>query len=115
MESAFIDDGYETDGRLAGIPGLFPPIAFRYRPAVASAHNAVMRTEEGTPERERATCKLLASHVVSWDVKNQKGEPVAVSEDAFSRLQSLPQAQLYNVVIGASLSAKEERKADAGN
>jgi hypothetical protein len=97
MLTAFVDDGYTRDGRIAEAAGRWPEINFAYRPADASQF-----TEQFVAER-------LAKNLVSWDIRNSKGESVPITAENLMRLVHPVLMRIYAIINSTEASD------DAGN
>lgn len=106
-----LDDGYTLEAAtkdsltspVTGQPVVtgLPVVNFRYRPALPDALTEwryAMRTAASGKAELDATAKLLADHIVSWDVVRGKGEVVPVTVDAVRKVPDPILSQLLEAV-----------------
>jgi len=96
-----IDDGVTCKGYIAAVPRLHGEVRFEYRPVLVSERSAWIAEMERTPNRHKATAALLARKVVSWDVKDAKGELLPCNKpDSHLRLVTRVFDRLLGIVTG---------------
>jgi hypothetical protein len=86
-ESIFVppDDGYTLAGRIDGIPGLFPTVDFRYRPAVPSVR--LQWTEAaGLGAKERVGAEIIERNV--RELRANGGDAVRLTVEQAKRLHA---------------------------
>lgn len=88
MPSAFIQDGFTLDGKVEARLPLYPEVRFTYRPALArSIYAARAQNARGKPEDElQSDAKMVAQHLVSWDVLGADGEVAPITLENIQRL-----------------------------
>jgi hypothetical protein len=96
-----LNDGYTLEAatlpEFSGIEGL-PVIAFRYRPALPEAlaeWRYQVRTATSGKAEVEATAKLVADHLVSWDVVDARG---TVLEPTIASIKRVPEPILDQLV-----------------
>lgn len=107
MASIFIADGYTLNGRIEGLRGVYPPLKFKYRPALPARVYTYM--QEGVANGEaktKAVVDLLAEHLVSWDVAEEISE---------RNLRRVYQPLLFQLVEHVTGYASVDAEADAKN
>lgn len=77
--SASINDGCTLD---ATIParGIWPAVAFRYRPALPDAVSDFLRTPKNGKQAFDILVAFLRKYVVSWDVVDKNGRAVDIGD-----------------------------------
>ena len=104
--SAFIDDGYTREARIAEAPGRWPEINFAYRPADAS--QVVEQVTRGKhlddSSWHRFVAEKLAKNLVSWDIKNGKGETVEITPANLMRLLHPVLMRIHGIVTSTEAS-----------
>ena len=113
--SAQVNDGYNFDFTIPG-RGPWLPITGKYRPASPEAVYEYQDAGTGK-KRMAASVKLLLGPgpvpvLSSWDVVDQAGAPVPISEAAIRRIPAPQLDKLLNIVSGYAL---EEWEQDAKN
>lgn len=108
-----IRDGYTLTGRIPA-QSPWPEVVFQFRPALPEE---VVEYIQGAPSRKpkahvEAQVKLLASHLVSWDVKEADGSPAAINEKT---LRCLPYPILVAMLNHIQGYAESEASEDAKN
>ncbi len=109
---AFISDGYTRDGFIAETE-FHPDMRFAYRPSTSTERAVVVGlirlehakgTEAGLAKTEELAAKLVASHLVAWNVVDDKGDDVFPSTE--NVLQTEPHLfnRLYIIIMGESIS-----------
>ncbi len=80
---AFIHDGYTFRGYIAERRGLHPALRFDWRPVrreqIVEAYRRL--SDAGSVQAERATCAMVAKHVIWWDAKDLDGNPMPITAD----------------------------------
>ena len=106
MLTAYIDDGYTREGRIEAAHGRWPEINFAYRPADASqVVEQIMRGKHLDDLKwHQHIAERLAGNLVSWDVKNAKGESVEITAANLMRLVHPVLMKIYGIVSGAESS-----------
>ena len=115
MLRLMINDGYTLEA--ATVPDCdgytdLPVVHYRYRPAMPDAlaewRFALNRAATGRAEVD-ATSKLLATHLVSWDVQAADGSGVPITVDMIRRVPEPILNQLLRRVL--SWAGPEQEKA----
>ncbi len=107
----FIDDGYTEQGFVRGEPGLHPDVRFEWRPSVPEEldrYNADADRLKGTELRKHAA-RFLAAKLVSWDLRNGKGDVVPISLPNVLRLKDGLFMHLLRVTLGIRASDVDPR------
>jgi hypothetical protein len=107
MPSCLIDDGYTFSGQVEPI-GPWPAVAFRFRPALADRVQQYLDDCGRAKGRADAIVALLKDHVVSWDVEDALGKPVAVTDVNLRRIPFHVRERLADAVCGYSGGADEK-------
>lgn len=113
-------DGYELTGYLAAktdtdrIIPVYEALRFTYRLASrieVITHDAEI--DQINPNRtrdpltiikmEKKCNEFVAQHIKSWDMKNSRGEPVAISGDAMGAINPLLFRRLNEIVRGTDV------------
>ena len=91
-----MDDGYNRDGYVAAAPGRYDALAFKYRPALPDERWLFVRQQDndGRAYAKRAAA-MLDAHVLEWDAKDSKDQPVAKSAAAMLKLHP----ELFNAMV----------------
>ena len=118
MPRLAIDDGYTLEAAtkpdFGGMSNL-PVVTYRYRPALPDAlgewRYAARLAASGKAEVD-ATAKLVADHLVSWDVTDAAGKPAPITPDT---VRKVPEPILHQLVDTVASWAGPEQDAAAGN
>lgn len=89
-------DGMTQHGYIAAAPGLYPAVRFQYRPLLVSERTSWVNEMNRRSDRHQATAEMMARKLVTWDVKNGKGETLD-PKDAAQILRLKP--RLYDRVL----------------
>lgn len=112
MSGAYIYDGYTEMFRLKEAPGLYEEINAEIRPKTAqevSRMSAVIDKIDGETQRRRAA-DFLVPHVISWDLKDQKGDILPITVETLLRLRQQVYSWILNCVCGNVARLEEDRK-----
>lgn len=101
--TAFIDDGYNREGRIEAAPRQWPRISFTYRPMTASefAEQSVKTKSLDDAAWHRAIAERLEKKLVAWDIKNSAGESVAITAANLLRLLPPVLLRLWEIVTSS--------------
>lgn len=96
----FISDGYTERGTVAAVPGIYPAVKLTWRPMLIEQLVAYYKaSEKASALQLRQICaKLLADHIVTWDLKDARGGTVPVSVASMLRLKDRLFNRLFGVV-----------------
>lgn len=103
--SAYIPDGYTESGYVAGIPRLYPPVAFEYRPMLPGERARALKLSDTAQYADAADAEVGAAnailkHIVRWDVVDDKGAELPVSVKSLLHLRPSLNTQIFNIVLG---------------
>ena len=113
MSSGFISDGYTETGYIAEVQRLHPALRFEFRPFLPEERSRLITENERHPPIKAAqnTAEKIADSkngkIKSWDLKDDKGEPVPVSADAFRRIKPALHGRLLGIVMGLDASDED--------
>ncbi len=97
----YLGDGYLEDVWISGVKGLYPRVAFEFRPMLQAELIAYFRAAEnltGEPLRD-LVAGLLAAKIKRWDLKaNRKGDGVPLTVAAMRNLKDALFNRLFAVV-----------------
>lgn len=95
-----IEDGYTESGVLLGVPGLYPRLAFRFRPMLIQERMEYGQAAEkaGPMTLRKLVASYLAKKLQSWDLKDAKGETVPLTTDNLLKLKARLFDRLFSVV-----------------
>lgn len=101
-DCAFIHDGYTRPGFIAPVAGLFPAVRFTFRPMLTQDRSVMTdRLSKVTPEvSDRISAEAVAARILEWDVKDSRGELVAINPANVLRLQPSALGRLFAIVTG---------------
>lgn len=96
----YIPDGYTEPFTIIGIPGLYPTVSGTMRPMLQEELVAYYKAiEKASPWQVRQmVAKLLADHLVTWDVKDDKDQTVPIKPAPILRLKDKLFSRLFGVV-----------------
>lgn len=130
MSASYIDDGYTLTATIPAHSTRKRVKAFSmtYRPMLTTQRNVLFNGTRRAAELadfalmsewEGRVVKALAEHVVSWELKDRKGECVKPSEDALRRLDPEQFEHVYNFIGNYAVPPEEgedsQAAADAKN
>ena len=102
------DDGYTERGRLNGVPGLYPPVVFRWRPMLVNELSEFWQRSEGLKGVQLR--QLMAAHVAGklkeWDLRGPRqadgseGDVLAITKEQVLRLKPVLFDKLFAIVSG---------------
>jgi hypothetical protein len=109
MTSAIIKDGMTLDGTVAASPGRYPTVKFRYRPALPEDVFSYMETPTPTGKaRLDATLTLLTKQLVSWDVVDDAGGMVPITDAILRRTHHVVLTTMLNAITGYGPAEQQE-------
>jgi hypothetical protein len=114
MLTAFIDDGYTRAAYFKPVEELRPAVRFTYRPALVAERDEILygpASKGSATVQAMAVAKMIVSKVKSWDISDQKGQPVAITEGNVIRLEPSLFDRMLQVVLGTGVP---DRDPDAG-
>lgn len=103
QRSCFVpSDGYTEPGYIAEVPGIHGAVRFKFRPMRCEVRSRIMDglKEKKSAEQDTIVAKMLAEHVVEWDVTDGKGKEVSRTVDNFRRLKPKLFYRLWDIVLG---------------
>lgn len=107
MPCVFIDDGFTLDGCLEPRHG-FPSVRFTYRLAHPEKVYSYLREPRSTGRQfMEAASKMLAEHLVSWDITDRAGNAVPISETTLRRIAHPVLEQMLDTVTGYGPEVRE--------
>jgi hypothetical protein len=93
-------------GYLPERKGVHPALSFTYRPALATEAQDYRAGLNGSPEDiHNARVALVASHLLSWDVRDCKGVAVPISESVLHRVRYQALTALAGTILGGPTHA----------
>lgn len=111
----FIPDGYQYEGYIGAVPGLFDEMRFTYRPMTTLERQQLLAENSKISNAARAhenTCKTVAAKIVDWDLENPKdGEKVSVSwKVLYSQMEPSLYERILGIVMGVEASSPDPKK-----
>lgn len=94
------NDGYTELAVIHEVKGLHPRVQFSFRPMLQAElvdYHKIIDKLQGM-ELRKLIANHLASKVKSWDLKDHKGETVALTVDNFLRVKEVLFFKLFKVV-----------------
>lgn len=99
--SAFLEDGYTEEATIPGVAGLHPPCTFKYRPALSEERYEFQRIEDVSGEqRTKRTAKVIAKHVVAWDLVRRDKPADVKDEEGIKRLRPALLTKMLDYIMG---------------
>jgi hypothetical protein len=105
--TGYIPDGYEKEGVIKSVPGLYPEVRFTYRPMLGHECSELWQRQGKFPDNAKARdlilSKIIIAHVQEWDVKRSGDKGLVDCErtpDAFTRLVPALRTRLAQIVMG---------------
>lgn len=123
METGFIEDGYNTTGKIEAKPGFHPELNFEFRRMTQPEILALGRKQnllksqgdKGMPQLERLAAQVIVDHVKMWDLQKQNGDPVDITIENVQRVERHLFGSLYKVVLGEDPPMPEGEGLDMGD
>lgn len=112
----YIHDGYTLHGYVAAMPRLYPELRFTYRPVLSQNRAVIFRqiASMDDPRREESiAAQAIKAQLIDWDLKNHKGEAVAVETAEILRVQPRLMNRLFRIVMGDEPSDEDPLAAAA--
>lgn len=101
----FIPDGYQEVGYIAERKGIYSACRFEYRPMLHGERNRVMDAmRNGPKDGSKAVYAAIEKHLVKWDQRNDKDEPLAKTGINIARLRPEFTERLFNIITGYAAS-----------
>jgi hypothetical protein len=110
----YIEDGYTANFHIAGVPNLYPPVRGSFRPMLIEELVTYYKASEKASglQVRQTVAKLLADHLVSWDMRDAKGNVVPLKAAAMMRLKDRLFQRLFAVVSTAEAPDAEPELPD---
>ena len=99
----YIHDGYTRRGYINAAKHLHPALRFEYRPMLLQNRSVIFRQIEQAhdPSREETVAaRAVASQLKWWDLKDHKGETVAIALDHVLNVEPNLSVKLFQIEIG---------------
>ncbi len=99
-------DGYTLEGFAEARDGMGEAVQFSYRPisadmqATFNASLALLQDTPNNPANFRKRADIIRSRLVSWDVKNDKGELLPLTTVEVRKLSSELFWKLFGIIFG---------------
>lgn len=117
----YVEDGWNLPGYVAAAPEstagerLWDAVEFEYRPATRAecirldaeirvASNSMYTDPQAGIKIDRLSSDFTAKHLISWDVKNSKGEMVPCKEEALQRIHNSVFQKIHFIIRGMETS-----------
>ena len=111
--SAYLEDGYTEEATIPGVAGLHPPCTFKFRPALPEERYEFQRIEDVSGAmRAKRTVKVIAQHVVAWDLMRRDKPADIKDEEGLKRLRPALLTKMLDYIMGYT---PVQAGADAGN
>lgn len=111
MPSDFIDDGYTESFYVAAVPGLHGALGGQMRPLVPREVSRAIhhcQQHEDNPEQVDLLCaRVIAEKLISWDLRDRHGRPIAISEANVLRMRASLMNKLWGIVLGTRASDQD--------
>jgi hypothetical protein len=106
-EVAFISDTCTLPGYIAGSPGLYPALRFRYRPATMPERAGIIAQQHEQPAKEFAgsAATVMAQKIVSWELPDGVAPVPSITVESVLSLHAELFRRLYLIVLGYDASA----------
>jgi hypothetical protein len=105
MDLAFINDGYIKRGFIKAVPGLYPSVSFEFRPTTAAQAEIIFGQSRRETNDDRVTTfhsNVIKKHLVSWDVKDYKGNLVPIETDKIRSLHPSIFQKVFSIIVGST-------------
>lgn len=94
------DDGYTLDFYFAEVPTLHPAVRGKVRPLLVEEYGALLAEMKRSAHPNHLLSRVMATRILSWDLKDAKGDSVVVNEKTCSRLNSRLFDRLFDYIAG---------------
>lgn len=94
------DDGYTHPTYIREVKAMYPAVMFQRRPTNLDTRSGFMDVTEGMSnvEKNSAAADMMSRLIISWDVKDHEGKPVAVSPANLKRLHPDLFTRMKNII-----------------
>ena len=107
-ESFFVDDGCTFTDKAPARPGLYQELTFEYRLASPEkVYNYFRKLRSNPPDEFKLETEMIASHLVSWDIKDKDDNVVVPTTALVAKLHPSIRAQMADAVTGFKTPAGE--------
>lgn len=103
QEFALIEDGYSVETTIARVPGLYPAVRVRFRPALAEERDEwLLKGQRDFAGRDRTAraADIVARHLEQWDVRTRAGGEVRPDAATVRKLHPSLLQKLLDLVLG---------------
>ena len=109
----YVPDGYEFDGYIAAVPGLYGEQRFRFRPMVPADAQALVDQTQGKSAAQvmEILAKACGPRIVRWSLKDPNGNALPLTVENFSRLRPALFDRICNIIQGYKACDYDPEKA----
>ena len=101
------NDGYTLDGFVEAKQGFGESVKFKYRPVTAekqammTASLSLLQDTPTNPANFRKRAEIIKGRIISWDIKDDKGNPLLVNQTTIQNLAPELFWKLFGIVFGS--------------
>src|SRR4051794_7716451 len=103
--AAYIGDGMAESAYLKAVPKQFEEVRFTFRPATSEERSEFLDQVSRLPpiEQERKSAQFLEQKIVTWSIRNRKGDLLPVKADVLRKLHPTLFDRMRMVVLGTAV------------
>lgn len=96
------NDGYTETAFLLEVPRLYPEVHLAFRPLPSEKRTLIRYQIEKKKDTERPGLwnSVVAKQLVSWNLQDEKGDPLPISDKVIARLKPALYERIYGVIMG---------------
>jgi len=100
------DDGYTEKGYIKAVPLLHDALRFEFRPFLAEERSKLLREQSELAEEKRdfLIAQAFVAHLVSWDLKDAKGNAIKIDLNIARRLKPALFYRIWAIILGSEAS-----------
>jgi hypothetical protein len=103
--SSVLYEGYTAKGYIEAVPRLYDELRFTYRPVQAIERQKLIASMNKLGDKHtEVTMGLVASRLVSWELKDDQGKDYPIGKESVMLLQPQLWVKLSNIVLGFDAS-----------
>lgn len=110
-ESPFIPDGWTLKATIPATPGRWSALTFRYRPMSPDEESEIWAKQRLSPDTPMTAfyAPLMARKILGWDMKDQDGKPVPITEDVLRNRIPPPLYDHLKQYVEGTLAGEQEK------
>jgi hypothetical protein len=97
------NDGYTETAYIAEVPRLYPEVRITFRPLPNEKRTLISYQIDKKKDTDRPGHwnAVIAKQVLSWSLKDEKGDPLPTTDKLISRLKPALYTRIFGLIMGS--------------